>query len=495
MDAHTIVAIRGLCLAFSGCPIFDQFSLDLRPGEFHYLLGPNAAGKSTLVQILSGHQPIQHGEIQIQSSVYTSGLIPARAHRIHAIHQSIGVFDNLSVFDNIYIPCMSLPVRRKQPRRTILELLSELQLPLDLDAPLCTLSMGEKRLVEFLAAFLLHPRILLLDDPGASLSDFEQEKCMQLLLQFRENGTTILYCSCRLDKLFSISDRLSIVQGGRNRMTVSSHDITPADIGAYLYGQGACANRFPRIFCDQSQPAPLFTVHELEDRYGFLRHISLSLRRGEIIGITGISGSGKTLLSQAMIGGVPLASGHLFFHPTGRIIQRISQAMDEGIGYLPEDAGRKIMPNLSAAKNITISNLGAVSVHSMLHEHAEENVGLYYARHLGISSYFTHAQPAQYSFGEQQKLNLARLLFSGNQVIIADDPFSSIDIPARIDLYNLFNAYVGNGNGVILFSADLVEICGMCDRVYVLRDGCIVDELIQPEITVERVAASAYGTS
>lgn len=492
--SKTVISIRDLSFSFSDRTVLDQFFLDIAPGEFHYLLGQNATGKSTLVRLLSGHLSFQKGEIQLDDTIYKANtMLPSHKHQVYAIQQIIGTFDNLSIFDNIYIPCMDLPLHKRQIKQAAQELIEELDLSLELREPLSYLSMGDKRIVELITAYVMNPKVLILDEPGAYFSNHEMQQMCRILEKIKMRGTAVLFCTYHVCALFALADRVTIIRGGNNYLTISRDKINPENISSYLYEDDLNAKRFPRIFHRRRNSLPLLSASHLTTRNGTLNDISLTINQGEIVGVTGISGAGKSQLSQALIGNVPLQSGSVYFHPSNNFILSASQASKEGIGYISGDPSQKLMPNFTTAKNITISNLEAVTSVSLIHQSKEERIGDYYARNFNIKSYSNTKKSCYYSLGEQQKINISRLLFSNAHVIIADEPTNSVDVPSKTDLYNLFNAYAANGNGILLFSSDFLEICGMCDRVYVLRNGEVAAQFTQPGITVSSIASCAYS--
>ena len=487
---NPILAIRNMSFSFYDQDIFQDFNLEIFPGEFHYLIGQNATGKSTLVRILAGQLSFRQGTISLGKTTYKPrSPISSKKQQIHVIHQNIGLFDNMTVFDNIYVSCLDTDLKKKDIWRTALSLAEDLNITFDLNSSIYQLSMAEKRIVELMSAYILHPEILVLDDSGVVFTGPTRKQVVLIMEKLKALGITILYCSHQISDTLSLADRATIIRRKDQYMTLQKGSFNAENITQYLYGENRLRS-YPRMFSQETLFIKRSSVSNLFSRNGILKNINLTLHAGEIVGITGISGSCKSLLSQAIIGNVPLKDGSVYCHASGNYISDPTQILEEGIGYITDDPRKSLLPNFSTVHNITISNLDAVTQFSMLNRRKEAYAGEYYVNNLGIPN---DKKPSVfYSFGEQQKIILSRYLFSNTHILLADEPTKSIDTGSKLDIYNLFNSYVSKGNAILLFSSDFSEICGICDRVFVLQNGSIVKELVHPNLSVYEVAKLAY---
>lgn len=490
LKTHSSIFFRNMSFSFTDQTIFTDFNLEILPGEVHYLLGQNAAGKSTLVRILSGLLPFQNGTITIGDTVYHPGaLIPAKKHRIHTIRQNVGLFDNMTVFDNIYVYCMDAR-SQKSIRSLAMKFLDEFQVSFELDTFVSALSLAEKQLVEMMIAYIIMPDILIWDDGGFDIHGIHMHQFNLFLNKLKQEKITLLYFSHQISEIVSLADRITIICGKDRYLTLDQSDLNTKDIASYMYGTNIRKLAYPR-FPGHSVPCEdLLTVTDLTTRNHTLSGISFTLHAGEILGIAGAAGSGRTQLTQALIGVNPLKRGTIYSHSSGSLIFNPAQAANEHIGYISDEPQKNIFPAMVPASNITISDLNAVSDLSFVNGQKELKIGNHYLALLNISE--ADKPLHKFSFGEQQKIILARLLFSNTRIIVADEPTKILDSYSKVDIYNLFNSYVSKRNALLLCSSDFSELAGMCDRVLILQDGKISAELCKPQLSEYAIAMSVY---
>lgn len=492
MDSKTKCRIlfRNMSFSFKDQTIFTNFNLDIHPGEMHYLLGQNATGKSTLVRILSGLLPFQNGTITIGDTIYHPGtLIPAKIHRIHTIRQNIGLFDNMTVFDNIYVYCMDVQPR-KSIRSLATEFLNEFQMNFKLDTFVGSLSIAEKQLVEMMIAYISRPNILIWDDGGFDPHGIHLQQFNMFLNKLKQEKITFLYFSHQISEIISLANCITIICGRDHYLTLKQSDANINGISNYMYGTNMGKHAYPRFPRHSVPDEKLLTVSDLTTKNHTLSGVSFTLHAGEILGIAGAAGSGRTQLAQALVGINPLKKGTIYSHSSNSLIFNTAQATNEHIGYISDEPEKNIFPAMIPAANITISNLDAVSNLTFINSQKELKTSSHYLSLLNLSE--ADKPLHKFSFGEQQKIVLARLLFSDTKVIVADEPTKTLDSYSKVDIYNLFNSYVSEGNSLLLCSSDFSELAGMCDRVLILQNGRICSELQKSQLSEHAIAMSVY---
>ncbi|MFC1466874.1 MAG: sugar ABC transporter ATP-binding protein [Candidatus Brachytrichaceae bacterium NZ_4S206] len=494
-DKAPILEMRHISKRFDATQALNDVSLALHPGEVHALLGENGAGKSTLIKIMTGiHQP-DAGEILLDGRpVQIRNAMHAQSLGIVAIYQEPMVFPDLTVAENIFIghaernPFM----RWGQMYRDARDILTRLDVKLDVRMPARGLTLAAQQAVEIAKAISLKARVLIMDEPTASLSAHEVEQLFKLVNTLREQGVAILFISHRLDEVFSIADRVTIFRDGQWISTRPRDEVT---------SELAIREMVGREITDFFAKTPavrrgelLLSVRNLS-KAGVFSGINFDIYRGEVLGFAGLVGARRTDVGLALFGIEPADSGEVIFEGRPCIIRSPQQAMQLGIAYVTEDRrqmGLSLPQSITA--NITLPLLRRYATAlGLLDFRAETETAERYKQQLSIRAPNVHVEVGKLSGGNQQKVMLAKWLNTAPKLLILDEPTRGIDVGAKAEVHHIINALAQQGIGIILISSDLPEVLGMSDRVLVMREGRQMGIFDRAEATQERVMAAAVG--
>jgi ribose transport system ATP-binding protein len=493
-----VVEALGIRKSFAGVAVLRGCDLGVRRGEIHALLGQNGAGKSTLVKILNGVYPWGSfdGKLLIEGHpVAFRSPAQARRNRVGYVPQEIEVIEHLSVAENIFAGRTGLGqglfVPWRQMERQAAVLLDDLGLTLSPTAPVVLLSAAQRHLVMLARALAAHPAVLILDEPTASLSSVETERLFTVLRRLKARGTTMIYITHRLPELFALCDRASVLRDGAiadeyDRERFSLEQLIAAMSGRRLEFQ------FPLHRGAVSAPVLLKVEHLSVNVTARKRvhDIGFELREGEILGIAGLLGAGKTELLGALYGDLP-HRGRLVLGNRPLSITSPRHARRAGLALLTEDRKRDgLLFNLPVRGNITLGNLGLFSTAGWVRSRAELQSVLRQITALNIKTPSPEASVAHLSGGNQQKLLFARVLLRRPKVLLLDDPSKGVDVATRHEIYRLIVDLAESGVGVIIVSSELEEVLGLADRILVLAEGNIVDEFNRGEGDEERILHS-----
>jgi ribose transport system ATP-binding protein len=492
--APPVLQMRGISKRYPGARALTDASLEVRRGEVHIVVGENGAGKSTLMKILSGAVAADAGEIVLDgNSVELDSPLRARNLGISTIYQELSLVPHMSVAENIFLgktptrwPGIVDLGRMRQEARRILD---SLGVSIDSDAPVHSLRLAQQQMVEVARALSDNARILVMDEPTSALSQREVEQLFATIARVTSNGVAVIYISHRMDEVFRIGHRVTILRDGRHVATRDIEDVTAAEL-VRLMADREVADHYPRRRHARSDE--LLRVDRLEG--GGLKDISFTLYRGEILGIAGLVGAGRTRLARAIVGADPVAERRVVVHGSARSIDSPADAVRAGIGFLPEDRKQQglVLP-LSVERNISMSHLSALARFGVLDGTKERGEADSAIRSLRIRTPGSGQRVLNLSGGNQQKVVLAKWLAAHADILIFDEPTRGIDVAARQDIYLLMNQLVENGAGLIMISSDLPEVLGMSDRILVMRGGRVTRELAAHEATDAAVLQAALG--
>lgn len=494
--ADLLLEMRGITKQFPGVLALDDVSLDLREGEVHCLLGENGAGKSTLMKILAGAQPADKGDILIggRPADITS---PARARAlgVSMIYQEFNLSPFLSVAENIFLG--REPRIAKTPfidgarlRRDAEEVLRHMGVTLDVRLPVNRLSVAQMQMVEIAKAVSVNARILVMDEPSATLTDHELASLFTLIGELRARGMGILYISHRLEEVFQIGDRATVMRDGRHVATRDVADLTREDIIRMMVGR-ALTEEFPKVSLPRG--AERLRVEGLA-REGLFSDVGFSLHAGEIVGLTGLVGSRRTEVVRAIFGADRLSAGRVIVDGKEVAVSSPRDAIANGIGLLTEDRKNQgLVLGMSVRENITLANLGALVRGIFVKGGEERRVAEDFVRELQIKTPSVEQAVQLLSGGTQQKVVLARWLFTQAGILMFDEPTRGVDVGAKTEIFRLMNALLERGAAVLMVSSELPEVLGMCDRILVMHEGRLAGELPRAEATQERIMQLATG--
>ncbi len=482
--------------AFHGVEALKGVSFDLRAAEVHALVGENGAGKSTLIKVITGaHQP-DAGTLQVAGRVIENNdPLIARSLGIAAIYQQPALFADLSVAENI-----ALGLERGGPWRFIewgkrraraRELLGRIGADIDPDAEVRTLTMPQQQLVEIARALGADAKILIMDEPTASLTEREVDNLFRVIRELRTHKVGIIYISHRLDELFQIADRVTVLRDGSTVATRPVTEVTPAELIRLMVGR-EIASVFPK------KQVPLGdVVLELRGvgcRASGVQDVNLSVRAGEILGLAGLAGAGRTELARCLFGLTPADCGEIRLRGAVVSIRSPGEAVAHGIAYVPEDRRRHgVILEMSVAVNTTLAILRKLSRRGFLNFRQERSLTREYVGRLQVKTASIDAAVGDLSGGNQQKVALARWLVTEPAVLILDEPTQGVDVGAKAEIHQIMGELAGRGLAILMISSELPEVLGMSDRVAVLRGGTIVGTLDRADATQEKVLALALG--
>ena len=491
-----MLTVSHLAKSYSGVRALRDASLEVRAGEIHALVGENGAGKSTLVRILTGAVEPDAGHVTIGGAPVTR-LTPqtARALGIVAIHQHPALFPDLSVAENLAIgrePARwAARVDWTARRAAARDLLARVGASIDVDRDAASLSLPEAQLVEIARALGAEARVLILDEPTASLTPREVDRLFALLDGLRRRGTAIVYITHRLEELPRLADRVTVLRDGATVGTHAVDAIAPAELIRLMVGREVSA-----VFPKREVPIgePVLEVVSLSAPDAGVREVSLTVRRGEIVALAGLVGAGRTELARVLFGLEPAARGEVRL--AGRPFRPRSpaEAIALGLAYLPEDRRRHgVVLDMSVAANLTLSTLASMTRRGLLDRRAERGVAARLVDALGVKTASLDTPVRELSGGNQQKVALGRWLVRPPRVLILDEPTQGVDVGAKAEIHRLIGDLAAEGMGVLLISSELPEVFGMADRILVMREGAVAAEFPRGGATPEAVMAAAFG--
>lgn len=506
MNDDNILEFRNVTKRFPGVVALNEVSLQVRRGEIHGLCGENGAGKSTLMKILSGVYP--HGTYE-GSVIYDGNELQlgnrsirqAIEEGIAIVYQELTLVPNMTVGENVFLG--KEPVERGginwdklfADTRNVLE---KYRLDVKPQAVVRHLGVGKMQMVEIAKALSENAKVLILDEPTSALTEAEIDKLMEILETLREHGVTCIYITHKLEEFFRITDRVTVLRDGRAVTTQPTKDLTLEKLVSYMVGR-EMKERFP-----EGHRRPGEVILEIDNLHAddpnesgrkVLNGVSFSLRRGEILGIAGLMGSGRTELVTTLFGEYGrVTKGRISLRGKEIRVHSAREALQHGLSLVPEDRkGQGLVLMQSILKNISLANLDQFSGFGRIDSDAELAASLKQAKNLAIKAPNLQVAVETLSGGNQQKVVIAKWLLSDPQVLIMDDPTRGIDVGAKYEIYKLMNALAEQGVAIIMISSELEEVLGMSDRVLVMHEGRSSGILDTNEATQEKIMALATG--
>jgi rhamnose transport system ATP-binding protein len=492
---ESIIELRGIAKHFGGVQALRGVDLSLSAGEVHALVGENGAGKSTLVKILAGIYRPDAGVVKIGGEVVDlRSPTQAQARGIAVVQQEPMLFPDLDVAENVFMGRHPRDrfgrVDWKRMYREVDQLLTSLDVSLASHTPVQGLSVAEQQLVEIAKALSLQARILVLDEPTAALSSHEVDELFAIVRQLRERGVAILFVSHRLEEIFSIADRLTVLRDGAHIITAPISQMNTEEIIKHMVGR-ELSNLFPKAEAEIGEV--VLEVRHLT-RLGVFADVSFQLRRGEILGFAGLVGAGRTEVAQVLFGIERAESGEVWLKGQKVNIRSPQQAMDMGIAYVPEDRHQQgLVMNFSIASNITLPILRQVSRLGLVDPRREQKIAGDYSGQLRVRSTGVEQLVNALSGGNQQKVVLGKWLATRPSVLILDEPTRGIDVGTKAEVHRIISDLAGSGLAIILISSELPEVLAMADQVIVLHEGRVTGTFARSEATQERVMFAATG--
>lgn len=468
-----VVELRHIVKIFPGVTALDDMSIELRQGEIHGLIGENGAGKSTLIKVLTGMHEPDGGEIYVNGQrVEFHNPEQAREKGIACVYQELNIVPDANIVDNIFLNCY----RKKHRffldydfmRKRTAEIMKELGQEVSLSVPCGTLGIGMQQMVEIAKALQLEASVIILDEPTASLGEQEVEQLMQSIRRLQKKGITFLFVSHKLEEIFEICDRVTVMRDAKHIITTEPEKLTKDDLIAHMVGR-TLDNLFPKAESHSGEEA--LRVEGLT-RMGEFYDLSFFARRGEILGFSGLVGAGRTELFQSVFGMAPIDRGEIYIDGSKVDIRNPGEAIRNKMAFLTEDRKHQgLILESSVRENLNLVQLDRNCKGLFLDEEKRTSLSREAVEKLKIKISSDVQLAGQLSGGNQQKVVIGKWVASDADIFIFDEPTKGIDVGAKIEVYNIMNDLVAQGKCVIMISSELPEILGMSDRVIVMREG------------------------
>jgi len=497
-----LLRIEGVSKGFPGVQALAEVSLDVRAGEVHALVGENGAGKSTLMKILSGVYAPDGGRISIDDRpAHIGSPLQAQHAGIAIIYQEFNLMPNLSVAANIYVgrePTRLGMIDERRMHREARAILASLEQGLDTHTQVADLSVALQQMVEIAKALSLKARVLIMDEPTAALNERETEVLLRVIRRLRAQGLGVVFISHRLDEVLAVADRVSVLRDGRLVDTLPAAEVTKAGLIGRMVGR-PLAEFYPHE--GAARGAPVLEVRHVDHvvaRQGAaplrLRDISFVLHRGEVLGLAGLVGAGRTELARLLFGADPTTRGEILLDGKRARIASPADAIQLGIGLVPEDRKQQgLVLDLSVRENMTLPGLRRLSRGGFVSRARERVQVRRFVEALRIKTTGGEQPVVNLSGGNQQKVILARWLALQPRVLILDEPTRGIDVGAKAEIHALIGELAAGGAGVLVISSELPEVLNLADRVLVMWQGRVTGEFNRAEATQERIMAAATG--
>nr|WP_060597458.1 sugar ABC transporter ATP-binding protein [Bacillus pumilus] len=489
------IEMHNIHKAFGKNTVLSGVSFDLVTGEVHALMGENGAGKSTLMNLLTGLYSLDQGTIQIDGKE-TAFKNPKEAeqHGIAFIHQELNIWPDMTVLENLFIGKEIYTkfglLDTKKMKVLAQSQLDRLSVNLSLDQEAGSCSVGQKQMIEIAKALMTDAKVIIMDEPTAALTDREIEKLFQVIESLKKEGVSIVYISHRMEEIFAICDRITIMRDGKTVDTkdipeTNFHEVVKKMVGREL------TDRYP-----ERLPSLGDIVLEVKQatRKGQFHDISFSVKAGEIVGVAGLMGAGRTEMMRSLFGLDPLDQGEIWVHGKKAVIKKPSDAVKLGIGFITEDRKDEgLMLDASIRENIGLPNLESFSPKGLIDKKNEQDFVDLLIKRLTIKTASSEISARNLSGGNQQKVVIAKWIGIQPKVLILDEPTRGVDVGAKREIYQLMNELTDRGVAILMVSSELPEILGMSDRVLVIHEGTISGELNKSDATQERIMTLATG--
>ncbi|MCB2209691.1 sugar ABC transporter ATP-binding protein [bacterium] len=497
MDKRQLLRVEQINKSFPGVKALDNVDFDLYEGEVHVLIGENGAGKSTLMKIIAGAYQRDSGNMYVDGKmVHFQNPIHAQEAGVGIIYQEFNLIPDLNVAQNMYLGRyprrFGLLIDHKELHRKSAEVLESLGLQIDTNAYCGDLGTGQQQMIEVAKALTMDSKILIMDEPTAALTDREIDRLFETIHQLKEKGIGIIYISHRLEEVADIGDRVTVLRDGKLIGTMSIEEAEIPKMVKMMVGR-----EMDSLYAGQDNDREVGEVAlRIEDLVSGKRvkSASLDVRTGEIVGLAGLVGAGRTDLARAVFGADKYDSGKVFVFGQEVNPKTPSDMVKMGLGLIPEDRkGQGLCLILPTSENIVLANLRKLFNGFVVKMRKEKQVTNDYIKDLRIATPSIGRIVQYLSGGTQQKVVLAKWLCTNSKIFIFDEPTRGIDVGAKAEIHGLMRELVKNGAAILMISSELPEILGMSDRIFVMREGSVVAEMCRDEATQEKVIAHAMG--
>ena len=496
MSAEYILQMIGISKEFPGVKALNNVDLDLRKGEVHALVGENGAGKSTLIKILAGVHRADSGEIWWKGEKLSAfGTKTMLDRGVSVIYQELNLVPHLSVAENIFLGREQMKsntplIDWKQMHQKVAEILQPFNVDLDPKTKVYTLGVAYQQIVEIAKALSLESDVIVMDEPTATLTGPETERLFEMIALLQQKGVSIIYISHRLEEIYRVADRVSVLRDGEKIITDHIENLNISDIVKYMVGR-AVSEKYPK----ETIPigAEVLRVERLS-KAGVCQDISFEIHQGEILGIAGLVGSGRTEMIQVLFGYRKKDDGKVTVKGKPVTIKRPSDAVQEGIGLIPEERkNHGLVLGLSVFDNISLPILDRFSTSGFIQSKTLQKIVENIIQKISIKTPSTKQLVKNLSGGNQQKVVLAKWFSRNCDIYIFDEPTRGVDVGAKVEIYKLMERLAKEGAGIVMISSELPEILNMSDRILVMYNGRIVKEFSKQDATQENILSYAIG--
>ena len=486
-----ILIVKNITKTYPGVVALNNVNMSFEKGEVHALLGENGAGKSTLIKVIAGAIEPDSGSIIIDGHEYP-GMSPSLAMEsgVAVIYQEFSLVEPLSVAQNVFLgKNRGALVDYGTLKKDAAAIFAEMNVDIDPSAKVLGLSPAKKQLVEIAKAISRNARILIMDEPSAPLSASEVETMFEIISKLKEKGVTIIYISHRLEELFRISDRVTVMRDGAYVDTLVTRQTNRQELISQMVG------RELKEYYPKRSGMPGEVVLEVKNISGLGdRDISFAVRKGEILGVAGLVGSGRTELANLIFGAAPKEGGETWVEGKKRAIHSPAQAIEYGIGLIPEDRKRHgCILNASVKFNISLATFNRIATFFIVNSKKQIEVARTYVGKFNIKTPSMDQKVVNLSGGNQQKVVLAKTLAANSNILIFDEPTRGIDVGSKQEIYNLMVELVNQGKTILMISSEMEELLGMSDRLIVLCEGRLMGEIPQEKFDQRYVIELASG--
>jgi ribose transport system ATP-binding protein len=489
------IQMNDIYKAFGTNQVLSGVDFELKYGEVHALMGENGAGKSTIMNILTGLHNRDSGTIQIDGQEkYFDNPKDAEKHGVAFIHQELNVWPEMTVLENLFIG-KELRSRFGLLKTKEMKALAKKQfeklavnIPLDRNAGLC--SVGQQQMIEIAKALMTNAKVIIMDEPTAALTEREIEKLFEVINALRKEGVSIVYISHRMEEIFAICNRITVMRDGKTVDTKVISETNFDDVVRKMVGR-ELTDRFP-----ERNPSVGKTMLEVKNatRNGVFENVSFSVKSGEVVGVSGLMGAGRTEIMRALFGLDKLDSGEIWLDGKKAAIKNPYEAVKYGIGFITEDRKTEgLVLDFSIRDNMALPNLTSFSKKGFIDDKTENEFVDLLIKRLQIKTQSGETNAKDLSGGNQQKVVIAKWIGIGPKVLILDEPTRGVDVGAKREIYQLMNELTDRGVAIIMVSSELPEVIGMSDRILVVHEGKISGELAKSEATQEKIMTFATG--
>jgi len=489
------IVMKNIHKSFGTNRVLAGVDFDLREGEVHALMGENGAGKSTLMNILTGLHSRDEGTIVIDGQeTYFSSPKEAEEKGIAFIHQELNIWPEMTVLDNLFIgkePTSGLGfLNMKQMKALAKEQFGKLSVTIPLTQEAGECSVGQQQMIEIAKALMTKAKVIIMDEPTAALTEREIEKLFEVIRSLKKEGVSIVYISHRMEEIFTVCDRITVMRDGKSVDTKPIPDTNFDEVVRKMVGR-ELTERYPA-----RHPVPGDVVLEVKNisSKGKFENVSFSVRAGEIVGMSGLMGAGRTEMMRAIFGLDPLDSGEIWVRGKKVNIRKPDDAVKHGIGFITEDRKDEgLVLDFSVRENMALTNLFSFSSKGFISAKKELDFVDTLTKRLQIKTHTTETPARNLSGGNQQKVVIAKWIGIGPSVLILDEPTRGVDVGAKREIYQLMNELTERGVAILMVSSELPEVLGMSDRILVVHEGRISGEVSGENATQEQIMTLATG--